>query len=694
MAKSLISAAVKLGYIDRAQKEKIQKYREETGQSEDNALRDTKIISEENILRLYSDVYRIPIGKIKDIKDTSLLQRLNSKELYRLSFIPEKSNDDILIYTAQPSNLLYAEDLIKETFELKGSFIHKLVSQKELNSFIAKLFEGSGAEALENFDIEGESVSTGGIYDIAENDSSAVVNLINKIFRDAIEKKVSDIHFEPQPDELVVRFREDGTLYEYMKLPLNISKMLENRIKTMSSLDVNISKTIQDGNCRLEIFGKTVDLRVSVIPSVNGENIVVRVLDQNKMALDISMLGFSEENEKKFKNLIKRPQGLILLTGPTGSGKSTSLYAAVSELNKKDRCIITFEDPVEYRVPGIVQVQINHAMNVTFPQALKSGLRQDIEIALVGEIRDAETASIAFDAANTGHMVFSTLHTNSAASSISSIINECNIELTQKLEDIENGQEYDSIELSGEPADWRLVLSLFSVKIAGREDNAAEDAVIIDERKKQKLKKVFWDMHRIASDTETTDDGKRILHITISTKTKEEMIEGYAFTRKQKEALETLLENADGFIGAAQSLAISDETAQQVLERLPENLPEGRKRVVKNACSLVGKVNYFWGGKSSAIGWDSGWGKMKRVTAPGSRSTGTIRPFGLDCSGFVTWSFINSGYMAAQIGHGAGRRQQKKALAFHGLRQLRVIWRSTAIIRISALSQAGIRMAM
>ena len=197
----------------------------------------------------------------------------------------------------------------------------------------------------------------------------------------------------------------------------------------------------------------------------------------------------------------------------------------------------------------------------------------------------------------------------------------------------------------------------------------------------------------IASDTETTDDGKRILHITISAKTKEEMIEEYAFTRKQKEALETLLENADGFIGAAQSLAISDETAQQVLERLPENLPEGRKRVVKNACSLVGKVNYFWGGKSSAIGWDSGWGKMKRVTAPGSRSTGTIRPFGLDCSGFVTWSFINSGYMAAQIGHGAGRRQQK-ALAFHGLRQLRVIWRSTAIIRISALSQAGIRTAM
>ena len=199
---------------------------------------------------------------------------------------------------------------------------------------------------------------------------------------------------------------------------MSVSRQLTNRLKTMSELDVNISKTIQDGNCRLEIFGKTVDLRVSVIPAINGENLVIRLLDQNKMSLDISMLGFSKENEEKFKKLIQRPQGMILLTGPTGSGKSTSLYAAISELNTKDRCIITFEDPVEYRVPGIVQVQINPAMDVTFPQALKSGLRQDIEVALVGEIRDEETASIAFDAANTGHMVFSTLHTNSAASSI------------------------------------------------------------------------------------------------------------------------------------------------------------------------------------------------------------------------------------------------------------------------------------
>ena len=221
---------------------------------------------------------------------------------------------------------------------------------------------------------------------------------------------------------MYIRFREDGTLKQAHVLPIQIARPVINRIKTMANMDVNNSKIIQDGNIRLEMFGKAVDLRVSVIPAVNGENMVVRILDRNKMRFDISMLGFSSENEEKFKKLIRRPQGIILLTGPTGSGKSTSLYAALSVLNSPDRCIITFEDPVEYRIPGIVQVQINPAMDVTFPQALKSGLRQDIEVALVGEIRDAETAAIAFDEANTGHMVFSTLHTNSAASSIMRLV--------------------------------------------------------------------------------------------------------------------------------------------------------------------------------------------------------------------------------------------------------------------------------
>jgi len=418
VAKSLLNAAFELGYINQMQKEKAEKHKAETWQSDDSVIRETKILSEEALVKLYSTIYKMPEENISDETDTSIAQKINVKELYRLSFFPVRMKDDIKIYTAQPANLIYAEDLLREVLGYRGSFFYAIVSLKELVSHIDTSFEKSSTVSLEDFEADEDNNIVNSIYDIAEDDSSAVVNLINKILRDAIENKISDIHFEPQTDELIVRFREDGTLYEHMKLPVSVSRQLMNRIKTMSALDVNISKTIQDGNCRLEIFGKTIDLRISVIPAVNGENIVIRILDQNKMSLDISMLGFSKENEELFKKLINRPQGMILITGPTGSGKSTSLYAAVSELNTKDRCIITFEDPVEYRVPGIVQVQINPAMNVTFPQALKSGLRQDIEVALVGEIRDAETASIAFDAANTGHMVFSTLHTNNAASTI------------------------------------------------------------------------------------------------------------------------------------------------------------------------------------------------------------------------------------------------------------------------------------
>ena len=245
---------------------------------------------------------------------------------------------------------------------------------------------------------------------------------------------------------------------------------------------------------------------------------------------------------------------------------------------------------------------------------------------------------------------------------ISSIINECNIELSQKLTDIEDNTAHDRIVMEGEQADWKLVLSVFSVDVAGKDDDSVQDVVVIDDAKKQKLKEVFWDMHTITSRTETITSGETsetVLYITITAKTKDEMISEYGFNAKQKEALETLLDNADGFVGSMQSLAISDATAQEVIDSLPESLSAERKQVVKNACSLVGKVTYFWGGKSSAIGWDSEWGKMKLVTAEGSRSTGCMRPFGLDCSGFVTWSFINSGYSASAIGHGASTQASK-----------------------------------
>ena len=238
---------------------------------------------------------------------------------------------------------------------------------------------------------------------------------------------------------------------------------------------------------------------------------------------------------------------------------------------------------------------------------------------------------------------------------ISAIVAECNMELSNKLDDIENAAAADRSEIIGEQANWDLVLAVFATKVAGVEDDTVEDVVVITEDKKQKLKNVFWDMHEITSRTETVSSGdtnEKVVYITITAKTKEDMISQYNFTRKQQEALDTLLEQDEVLISAAQSLAVSDATAQDILKNLPDSLSAERKKVIKAACSLVGKVNYFWGGKSSAIGWDSEWGKLKTVSAEGSKTTGTKRPFGLDCSGFVTWSFINSGFNASSIGHG------------------------------------------
>ena len=238
---------------------------------------------------------------------------------------------------------------------------------------------------------------------------------------------------------------------------------------------------------------------------------------------------------------------------------------------------------------------------------------------------------------------------------ISSIVAECNMELSNKLDDIENAAAADRSEIIGEQANWDLVLAVFATKVAGVEDDTVEDVVVITEDKKQKLKNVFWDMHEITSRTETVANGdtnEKVVFITITAKTKGDMISKYNFTSKQQEALNTLLEQDEVLISATQSLAISDATAQDILKNLPDSLSAERKKVIKAACSLVGKVNYFWGGKSSAIGWDSEWGKLKTVSAEGSKTTGTKRPFGLDCSGFVTWSFINSGFSANSIGHG------------------------------------------
>ena len=418
MALSLIKYSFEIGAITEEQRNKAERYKKETGASDETVIKDMKLISDEALTQIYSKIYGYKAELEPEVQDINLASQFKKRDLQRLKFFPEGRDNSIVLYTSEPSELLFIEDLVRDKTGYRSRFSYVVTTDAAIHRLIEAVFSKESSVDADEFDVSGDSMTNNVIYDVAENDSSSVVNWVNKIFRDAVENRISDIHFEPQEDAFYVRYRSDGSLKIEHKLPMSTARQIINRIKTMSNLDVNTSKSIQDGNCRLDIFGKYVDLRVSVIPAINGENLVVRVLDQNKMNLDVSMIGFTKENEEKFLKIIEKPKGIILLTGPTGSGKSTSLYAALSALNTTDRCIITFEDPIEYRIPGIVQVQINPAMGVTFPQALKSGLRQDIEVALVGEIRDMETASIAFDAANTGHLVFSTLHTNSAASSI------------------------------------------------------------------------------------------------------------------------------------------------------------------------------------------------------------------------------------------------------------------------------------
>jgi type IV pilus assembly protein PilB len=253
-------------------------------------------------------------------------------------------------------------------------------------------------------------------------ESPPVIKLLNLILMQAIKDKGSDIHFEPFDKDFKIRYRVDGVLYEMMPPPPHLAMALISRIKVMSNLDIAETRLPQDGRISLTIGGRSVDLRVSTLPTMFGESCVMRILDRTVVNLDLESVGLREKELEIVRKLIKKPNGIVLVTGPTGSGKTTTLYSALSEANKIDVKIITTEDPVEYDIAGIMQCQVNPEVGLTYAAALRSILRQDPNKILVGEIRDHETAGIAVEAALTGHLVFSTLHTNDAPGSIARLI--------------------------------------------------------------------------------------------------------------------------------------------------------------------------------------------------------------------------------------------------------------------------------
>ncbi len=253
---------------------------------------------------------------------------------------------------------------------------------------------------------------------VALGEEAPIVRVVNMIILQAIRSGASDIHIEPQEDQVRIRFRIDGILHDITSTSIRVHPAISSRIKILSRMNIAERRLPQDGRFQVTVNTRTVDFRVSSLPTVFGEKIVMRILDKSALLLDLGLLGFEEEDLEKFSNLLKHPYGMILLTGPTGSGKTTTLYSALNFINKPDINIITIEDPVEYHLPGINQVQVRPKIGLTFANALRSILRQDPDVIMVGEIRDYETAEIAIHAALTGHLVFSTLHTNTAAGAL------------------------------------------------------------------------------------------------------------------------------------------------------------------------------------------------------------------------------------------------------------------------------------
>lgn len=290
----------------------------------------------------------------------------------------------------------------------------------EQESITGLIDELTDDEDLSKFKGRGESIDLADLRELA--DLNPVKKLLNLVLLQAIKEKASDIHFEPFEDEFKMRYRIDGVLYEMVPPPRYIAMALTSRIKVMANLDIAERRMPQDGRIELALKGVPIDLRVAVLPTMFGESVVLRVLDRSNVSLSLDKIGMRTEDLNVFRQLITKPNGIVVNTGPTGCGKTTTLYAALNELNAEDTKILTAEDPVEYDIDGLVQVQVKPDVGLTFARALRSFLRQDPDVILVGEVRDLETAQISVQASLTGHLVFSTLHTNDAPSAIARLV--------------------------------------------------------------------------------------------------------------------------------------------------------------------------------------------------------------------------------------------------------------------------------
>ncbi len=422
---------VDLGYLDDAQLDSI--YEDmRTSESKLGDMAVTRgLLNDDQLLQATAEVHGMRVSSLEDAKPTPESIKIvpqNMSELYKL--VPLSfENDTLTVAMSDPNNLQAIDDI--KNFLSIPNVVAVLAPASAVEALMKKAYGGPGAEEslgtlileLEKNEKIGKSSmkreTSIDLDDLQEMANSAPVRkLINMVMLMAIRDKASDIHFEPFEDEYKMRYKCDGVLLEMVPPPRHLANAISSRIKVMSNLDIAERRLPQDGRIELTIGGNRVDMRVSVLPTMFGESVVIRVLDKGNVGLSLDKIGMPADVLTGFRNVIKKPNGIVLVTGPTGSGKTTTLYSALTELNDIDTKIITTEDPVEYEIDGIVQCPINHEIDLTFAKALRAILRQDPDICLIGEIRDLETAQIAIQASLTGHLVFSTLHTNDAPSSI------------------------------------------------------------------------------------------------------------------------------------------------------------------------------------------------------------------------------------------------------------------------------------
>ncbi len=393
------------------------KQQEEIGHPLGRILVDMGAVKEEALVAILAHQAGVPyVDLSNETIDRSAIALVTEKTARKWSLIPLRIEDDnLVIAMSNPSNVMAVDEI-----KLKTGYQIKLVVSTRADISEAINYQyGLSFKVEEDIDAEEDSSS----LDIKEVfEDAPMIKLVNLIIMRAVEQKASDIHIEPQEKDVRVRYRIDGVLQEIMKLPKRVQSAILSRFKIMASLDIAETRIPQDGHCSLNVRKRNIDFRVATLPTVHGERIVLRILEKESISINLDQLGFLEDDFAKFKSAYTKPHGTILVTGPTGSGKSTTLYATLNILNTDEKNIITIEDPVEYRLPGLNQIPVNAKAGLSFARGLRSMLRASPDIVMVGEIRDSETAQIAIEAALTGHLVLSTLHTNDAPGAISRLV--------------------------------------------------------------------------------------------------------------------------------------------------------------------------------------------------------------------------------------------------------------------------------